>query len=87
MSTTLAVEGAGGRVDFDPTPVTMTIPAGAVNDVEIPIAVNFTMDDINEALEGLILRVTIVVISAVDQGSLIPSRRDTALLRIDDDDG
>ena len=81
------MEGGGGLVDFDATTVSLTIPANAVNDVEIPVPVTFTQDDINEAQEGLIVRVTIVAISDADANDLITSRRDTALLRIDDDDG
>ena len=81
------MEGGGGLVDFDATTVSLTIPTNAVNDVEIPVPVTFTQDDINEAQEGLIVRVTIVAISDADANDLITSRRDTALLRIDDDDG
>lgn len=49
---------------------------------------NFVNDQINEAQEGLIIRLSIETISAEDESRLpVALLRDTALLRIDDDDG
>lgn len=80
------MEPAGGRQDFNDTSIVFSIEPSN-GEVEMQIPVIFVDDDINEAQEGLILRLVIIEIDPLDDITLLLSRRDTALLRITDNDG
>ena len=66
-------------MDFDNTPVDIVFTPDTT---EVMVPVTFTDDDINEADEGLILRLEILEISAADMSQLEESLRDTAVLQI-----
>lgn len=76
----------GGRIDFNDASVDVTFEASSTGDT-MTIPVILTDDAIYEAQEGLIARLSITGIQGVDIIQLAPSSlRDTALIRIDDDD-
>jgi hypothetical protein len=77
--------------DFDPTPISITIPAVPPTDVPSEVTVEIPLnsivsDTINEAEEGLVLMLEIVNIMAEDEMNLDLSERNISILFITDDD-
>lgn len=78
--------GPTGRRDFNGNPIDIVFPPSSGN-VDMNIAGILIDDEINEAQEGLIVRIEIMTIGQADMQQLRNSTRDTALIRIVDNDG